>query len=353
MPSAMRLPVGGVLMVALIGWGSGTPLTAQPEARRPPAELVRDTVDTLATVVDREYFDPAAARRVATALRQRLAEKRYESVETADALARALTADLFDLTHDKHLAVSVVTEPGPGTVAPRSDRDDSREAAVRRTNAGVQRVEVLAGNVGYLNLTTFFRPDEARDALAGAMRVLQRADALVLDLRGNGGGSPETAALLASYLFDQPGLPLFEIADRSGQRRSYATEAVPLAERNGTRPMYVLTDRRTFSAGEGVAFILQERGRAEVVGEPTAGAANPGRSYPVNARFAVVVPNGKVMTAVSGRNWEGVGVAPDVPATAADALRVAHARALRTLVARTPPGPWHDALVRELTRLGN
>jgi retinol-binding protein 3 len=345
------LPTIALLVAAAIGPTLSTRASAQPQGSAPTPALVHDTVQSLAAAVEREYFDPAIGGEVRATLLQRLAAGRYAGADTADALARMLTADLFELTRDKHLAVSVVTEPGPGTVAPRTDRDDSREAAVRRTNAGVQRVEVLAGNVGYLNLTTFFRPDEARQALAAAMQVLQRADALILDMRDNVGGSPETAALLASYFFEEPGLPLFDIADRSGTRRGYATQVPAPLERNATRPTYVLTAARTFSAGEGLAYILQDRGRAEIVGELTAGAANPGRSYPINARFSVVVPNGRVIAAVSGGNWEGAGVVPEVPAPAADALRVAHARALRALIARTPAGPWRETLARDLAQL--
>jgi C-terminal processing protease CtpA/Prc len=100
-----------------------------------------------------------------------------------------------------------------------------------------------------------------------------------------------------------------------------------MPEHDGRRPIYVLTSAKTFSAGEGLAFLLQERRRAEVVGEVTAGAANPGRPYGVNDRFTVTVPNGRVRSAVHGGNWEGTGVTPDVKTGAAAALAVAHARA--------------------------
>jgi C-terminal processing protease CtpA/Prc len=112
--------------------------------------------------------------------------------------------------------------------------------------------------------------------------------------------------------------------------------------------VYILTSARTFSAGEGFAFLLQERHRAEVVGEVTAGASNAGRPYRVNARFSVTIPDGQIKSAVGGGNWEGTGVTPDVTTTAADALNVAHARALRRMIDREQPGPWRDALERAL-----
>jgi hypothetical protein len=311
-------------------------------------EFIRETADSLAVVVDREYFDPEVAARVAASLRRWSQEGRYARLQTPQALAEALTRDLFATTHDRHLAVAVV----PGVATEHNEVGESRDVQGRRANFGVQRTEILVGNVGFLNLTSFYRPAEARDAISAAMRVLRNADALILDLRANAGGSPDTVALVLSYLFDAPGLPLFDIVPRGTGGDHYTTDPGLLPERDGRRPVYALTSRRTWSAGEGLAFILQERHRAEVIGETTAGAANPGRPYPVNARFTVTVPNGKVRCAVSGRNWEGTGVKPDVAVAADHALQVAHARALREVLKATPEGPWRNVLERELKRVG-
>jgi C-terminal processing protease CtpA/Prc len=322
-------------------------LLGQQPASQVDRELIRTTVENLATIVQREYFDPDVAANVSTSLRGWLAEGRYAGTPTLQSLADMLTRDLFAMTSDQHLAVAVVQEKGPtGTLV--EPAVSSRQVRGQRENFGTQRVEILAGNVGYLNLTAMYRPEEARETLSAAMRTLRYADALILDLRSNSGGSPGTAALLASYFFDTPELPLFEIINRSGEVRSYATEKMPLPERNESRPLYVLTSARTFSAGEGLAFILQERHRAKIIGETTAGAANPGRPYAVNSQFEVVVPNGKVVTAVTGRNWEGSGVEPDVPVSASDALCIAHASALSQLVSQSSAGPRRDAIKRLL-----
>jgi C-terminal processing protease CtpA/Prc len=306
-------------------------------------ELIGSTVESLAVVVQREYFDPEVGARASESLQKALAEGRYAHALTLQSLADMLTRDLFESTKDKHLAVAVVED---AIVTDESARplDPSRQERGRHENFGVQRVEVLPGNVGYLNLTSFYRPEEARGTLSAAMRTLQHADSLILDMRANGGGSPETASLLVSYFFLAPELPLFTIVDRSGDARVYATESEVQPERNETRPLYVLTSAKTFSAGEGIAFILQERQRAEIVGEKTAGAANPGRPYRVNSHFEVVVPNGKVVASITGRNWEGSGVTPDVLVPAPDALRVTYARALSKLLSQTTAGPRRDAL---------
>jgi nucleoside 2-deoxyribosyltransferase len=292
-------------------------------------DAVRATVLEVAATVSREYMDPVVAERLADSLRRRLNEGEYRGVTAPDGLAARLTRDLFAESQDKHLAVMVALEAAATT--PATPAANTREQGVRRTNGGVQRVEILTGNVGYLNLTSFWRAEEAGEIIASAMRLLRRADALIIDLRQNSGGSPDTTALTAGYLFDRAGLPLFHIVPRSGNPVAYATPAPAPPERDERRPVYVLTSAKTFSAGEGFAFLLQERKRAEVIGERTAGAANPGRPYRVNAWFEVTVPNGQVRSALSGGNWEGRGVTPDLEVAAADALEAAHARALKRL----------------------
>lgn len=260
-----------------------------------------------------------------------------------------LGRDLYATTHDKHLAVEVVRAAPAPPERSAVEADQARALGARRSNFGVRHVEILAGNVGYLDLSTFYRPEEARDALATAMHALRHADALIIDMRRNGGGSPGTIAILISYLLDAPGIPLFDVVHRAPEPVDhYSTEATPPADRDSRRPVYVLTATSTFSGGEGLAFLLQERHRAEVVGETTAGAANAGRPYPVNDRFSVTVPNGRVKSAIGGGNWEGAGVTPDVKTTAPEAFPVAYARALRLLVEREPPGAWHNVLERAL-----
>jgi hypothetical protein len=334
-----------------------TLLSATPCGRATPQEAagaidgvpVAPTVEALATVIEREYFAPDVAARVGRTLRRGLGEGRYSALATLEALAQALTRDLLAATADKHLAVSVRRARPAGTTTPA---DVDRATGARRDNFGVRRLEILAGNVGYLDLTQFYRPEEARDTITAALRTLRNADALILDLRRNGGGSPGTVALVVTDLFAEPGLPLFEIVPRSGgESQAYATELSAIVERNARRPVFALTAGSTFSAGEGLAFLLQERGRAEVVGERTAGAANPGRPYPLNERLEVTVPNGRVRSAVSGRNWEGTGVEPDLPVAAADALRVAHARALQGLLKDASNGAWRDSLLQALATL--
>jgi C-terminal processing protease CtpA/Prc len=326
-------------MLATIG--AVLPLIVAVSAQGAAPTLDRAAIEaaarSVATVFANEYFDIPLGSKVAAEITARASAGRYHDAGTAADLAKRLTADFFELTRDKHIAVAIARRNG-GLAQSGQERRNVP------TTAGFRRTEILAGNIGLLDLAFFMRPVEHRDALAAAMQTLQPADALILDMRENGGGSPGTVALLISYLLEPPERPLFDIVARSGARETYRTE--PTATRDATRPVYVLTSPRSFSGGEGLAFLLQDLRRAIVVGEVTAGAANPGRPYPAGELFDITVPNGQLLTSITERNWEGAGVRPDIPVPAADALRVAHLRALDDLVAAASPSRR-----QELTRI--
>ena len=302
-------------MRALIAFAVLLSFSGQSIDRATTDSTVRGAADIFAS----EYFDAPLSARVSAELNRRLDAGEYAAAATNQALAERLTRDLYGLTRDKHVAVRIRVGGKGGGAAERRDVP---------TTAGFRRTEILPGNIGLLDMAFFMRPAEHRDALEAAMRKLQPADALILDMRQNGGGSPDTVALLISYLLDEPGRPLFEIRPRHGKTTVYATASPPIDIRNGRRPVYVLTSRQSFSGGEGLAFVLQDIGRAVVIGETTAGAANAGRGYPINDTFEIIVSNGQLLTSVSRRSWEGAGVVPDVLVPASEALEFARLRAI-------------------------
>jgi len=303
-----------VCAAVVLSGSAGVAGQAQP---RPGDALVRRVLTGVADVVAREYFDAAVADRVARSLRNSLAEGRYREIDSPAALATRLTADMQALAHDRHLAVAVVAPPGTEAAGAPAI---TREERGHRENFGVTRVEILEGGVACVRIDAFYRLEEARAALDAAMTLIANADAVIFDLRANAGGAPDSVAYLASYVLDPGPRPLFEIVSRSGEVQQYGASGPWGQGRNLARPVYVLTSHATFSAGEGFAFLLQARHRATVVGERTAGAANPGRPYPVSDGFEVTVPNGHVRVPGTRGNWEGTGVVPDIECAAADAI---------------------------------
>ncbi len=192
------------LVVALISTVAPAQTLAPRVTGKLDEDLVRETVESLAAVISREYIDAELGSRIDMSLRQRLAENRYAAVGSLDALASFLTRDLFELSRDKHLSVAVVPDLRRLAPVPETSQSESRETIGRRSNFGIQRVEIMPGNIGSINITWFYRPDEARQVISAAMQVLHNADALIVDLRDNGGGSSDTVALVASYFLDTP-----------------------------------------------------------------------------------------------------------------------------------------------------
>ncbi len=325
------------------------PVLGKPAAEPFDAAFVRRTLEAVAASVETDYFDPAVGSKVASALREGCSRGRYDEVRDPKALAGMITGDIYTMAQDKHLSVMVRKE-APPQQSTSVAVPDSREMAGKRSNYDFQTMEIMPGNIGYLRITGFYRPIEIRETLAAAMAFLSHADALIIDLRDHPGGSSPSVALFASYVIDVPDLPLFEIAPRPPKPPArYSTEPRHLPNSEGSRPTYLLTSSRTFSGGEAIAFLLQERRRAVVIGEVTGGGANqvpPPRL--VNSCFEVNIPNGQARSSLTGKNWEGIGVIPDVPVSATHALPVAHAMAIRVLLRTTPTGPWHETLEREL-----
>jgi C-terminal processing protease CtpA/Prc len=276
-----------------------------------PARSVQPdaVVDALVPMLSERYMDEALAGRMAAALTERRRRGDYSGVTTPEALATRLTTELQAISHDKHLRV--FAEPRRPPQAP---------------NGGVGKVELLEGNVGLIEVTSFAQPvDMFEPAFAAAMATVAKASALIIDLRENRGGRPDTAAMLVGYLLDSPSVLLATVQSRlPAVTREVRTPVSIVGPRFGaTRPVYVLIGASTFSAAEACAFDLQSLKRVTIVGEVSGGGANPGGQLPLPDGMAVFMPTGHVLNAVTHTNWEGVGVKPDIATPAADALTAA------------------------------
>jgi len=275
------------------------------------AVCTAQVVASLAASLREHYVFANAGAKMAAAIEA----KSYDGL-SGDELAAALTRDLRAISNDAHLHVTATPTETTGT---------ARAAQEKGRNFGFRSVEILPGNIGVLDLRGFDRPTEAmRAKAAAAFELLKDADALIIDLRANGGGNPDGVALIASYVLDGPTL-LAEMHHRdSGNEPLRSPERPANALRHGV-PLVLLTSHKTFSAGEGLAFILQHLGRAKVVGERTAGAAHAGREEPLACGFAAVIPNTAVVLPGTEIDWETTGVTPDVEVEASKALDAATA----------------------------
>ena len=194
---------------------------------------------------------------------------------------------------------------------------------MERVNCGFEKVELLAGNVGYLKFNMFADPAVCGPTATAAMNLLGNADALIIDLRENGGGDPKMIAFLCSYLFAKP-TQLSDVWTRKGNvtQQFWTLPYVP-GKLLSDKPVYVLTAKRTFSGAEAFAYDLKNLKRATIVGETTGGGAHLVGGHRIDDHFMIGVPFAQAINPISKANWEGVGVEPDVKVPAADALSTA------------------------------
>lgn len=321
------------------------PMKLPPVSASEKADLIAATAREL----NKRYVFPDVAKRASEALNAKFKAKVYDAITDGKALAEALSADLFALTKDAHLnyvfePISAPMQALPGQVVPEAQAAAALLDAKQR-NFGLERVERLPGNIGYIDVRKFYSPATAGDTIAAAMGFVANADALIIDMRQSHGGFSETVALFTSYLFNERTLlSSFYWRDDDSTEQSWTLDWLPGKRFGTTKPVYVLTSKGTVSAAEEFAYNLKHLKRATIVGETTKGAANPGMFVKLTPLFSLFITNGRSINSVTKTNWEGVGVEPDVKVAADDALRTAQILALKPLIANEPDPRRKNAL---------
>jgi C-terminal processing protease CtpA/Prc len=333
-------PFSRVLVAAvLVASTSGTAFQQAPPAI--DAATRQEVIDGAIDHMQRAYIFEDVAAKMAAALRAHAKAGAYDVVTSGADFATVLTTHLQEVSKDKHLRIIYNPAGIAGAQPPVTEEERTRRAAAeRRNNWGLHRVERLDGNVGYIELRGFSGSQEVGGAIAAAMNLVANTDALIFDLRRNGGGSPVTIGFISSYLFDKPvHLNDFYIRE-TGRRQSFHTSDTVEGRRYGqNKPVYILTSNRTFSAAEEFTYNLKHLKRAVIVGETTGGGAHPGGVRRITDHFGIWLPTGRAINPITGTNWEGVGIAPDIAVDPADALRAAHLDALKKIrPAATDPG---------------
>lgn len=281
------------------------------------------------------YVFPEVAKKMELALLARSKRGEYDAVTDGDSFANLLTTHLQEVSHDKHLRLTFSPARLPDeTPAPDAGSIFRYRSQLERENCGFDSVERLADNIGYIKFKMFADPQLCGATAVAAMNFLANVDAIVFDLRENGGGDPKMIALLSSYLFDQP-THLNDLWERkSGQTTQYWTLPYVSGKRLPSAPVYVLTSHYTFSGAEEFTNNLKVLKRATVIGEVTGGGAHPVAAHRIDDRFMIGVPFARAINPITKTNWEGTGVEPDVQVPASEALGVAQKLASEELAKR-------------------
>ncbi|MEO1257788.1 MAG: S41 family peptidase [Bacteroidota bacterium] len=272
------------------------------------------------------YVFPDVAQKTADHLNKKLQAGHFDQFNTLEAFAESLTEEVQSINKDKHMRI----RPVPPYVAKENTPESMMEERLhriersRRGNYGFAEAKKLEGNVGYFDLRGFAGVEKGGPMADSYMHLLSTSDAIIVDLRKNGGGSPAMVQYLCSYFFDEK-VHLNSLYWREGD---HTQEYWTLDEVGGKKmpdvPLFVLTSSRTFSGAEEFSYNMQTQKRATLVGETTGGGANPGGTRNINKKLMVFIPTGRAINPITKTNWEGVGVVPEVKTTSEEALDKAH-----------------------------
>jgi len=330
-----------VLFLALtLGLAQAAP--AQVRMRAPAGEPMTAArraavVEEVSTALIKTYVFLDKAEEMAARIRQQLKDGAYDNLESGPQFCTVLTDDLREIAHDRHLRVMYTGLPEEGAAGQPDPADEARQEQQfldqqRRRNFDFQKLEILEGNVGYLRLNSFTGTETSGDTAVAAMNFLGNCDAIIFDLRGNGGGNPSLIQLMTSYFVEEPThLNSFYIRESDTTRQFWTAEHVEGPRMTGV-DLYVLTSDYTFSGAEEFSYNLKSLKRATLVGETTGGGAHPVNFVPFpELGVAMALPFGRAVNPVTGSNWEGTGVEPDIAVPAEKALDTAHMEALKKL----------------------
>jgi hypothetical protein len=317
-----------------------------------------EIVQSLSEKLKAYYVFPDVAEQICLRLQKHLEGGEYTDITQGELLASILTVHIREVNQDKHLVVRWHPEPLPDHEGPMQQNQEWLDEWRQRAefdNYGLHRVERLPGNVGYLDIREFYYPSWAGDTAVAAMNFLANTNVLIVDLRKCRGGQADMVALISTYLFGEERVHLnSQYWPEKDVTEQYWTLPYVPGKCCGDKPVYVLTSKDTFSGGEEFAYNLKTRQRAVLVGETTGGGAHPGSPYQFHPHLEVFIPNGRPINPITGTNWEGSGVTPDIAVPQEQAFEVAYSMALKSIMAslgESLSGPFRNFIEEVQTAL--
>ena len=343
----------GVLTSLAIGifvFGNYVIVAQTPADMKIDAATQKRVVAELSKDLNENYVFPDLAKKMGVDMNSRLKKGEYHSLNSAVKFAKALTENMQAISEDKHLRVRFSERPIPVRTSRRQPTKEERErheAQLKQRNYGFEKVERMQGNIGYVELRGFMDHEKGAKTVESAMNFLANTEAIIFDLRRNGGGSPRMVALISSYLFGDEKVHLNNLYWRKGDvTNEFWTSPKKANVKFEGKEVYILTSTRTFSAAEEFSYNLRNLKRATIVGETTGGGAHPGGTFRLDKHFRAFISTGRAISPITKTNWEGVGVKPHVAVSKEKALKTAYVMALETLIPKQKDDRTRAAMKR-------
>ncbi|AYQ34189.1 hypothetical protein DTQ70_19405 [Runella sp. SP2] len=327
MPRQMNHPILTLLILPLLG----KTLFAQEKGKQLDGLVIQKSLQSISTAIQEKYVYPDKALLITNFLTSQYKLGKYSQLTSLKDLADNLTEDIHSIHHDKHLRIEYDIKLEQDIIRFNNSQEGKKEITEldisneKSQNFFFRKLEILPSNIGYIEFTNFALPsEEAQKTIRSAMQFLSHTDALIIDLRNNRGGSGKSNNLLGYF---------FKEKTKTGRNFNRLTNTwtenfIAPADFFLDIPVYVLTSKRTFSAAEGFAYILQNQHNAVVVGESTSGGAHLTRSFSLGNGLVGFIPYLRSENEKTHTDWEGTGVIPEVRTEAKNALLFAHNKLL-------------------------
>ncbi|WP_165930214.1 S41 family peptidase [Flavobacterium ranwuense] len=287
--------------------------TEQNPEQKLNSKEIKLLIDSLSNALDRLYIYPDKAILMSKSIKQKLKNGDYNKIGSRQEVGFQLHNDLQQAHRDGHLGLRYNPQLAAYLSKPMSDDEKLQQRvqdlnAARESNFAFKKTELLFGNIGYIRWDEFVGcVEEAQPTLNAAFQFVSNCKALIIDMRYNGGGSPEMVLRTQNYFFNQK-THMNDIINRSNDTLKRYTDPAK-TDFKLNMPVYILTSRLTFSGAEDFTYGLKHAKRATIVGETTGGGAHPTGSYDMGQGFVANIP---IARAPVEADWEGIGVLPDV-----------------------------------------
>lgn len=299
----------------------------------------KEIIDAVCKVLNEKYVFAEKAAEMANFIQKQFKENKYSQVNSMQEFTHMLTTDLRSICKDEHLRISLNSNLPPSDTSSEEEKEKARKQQIetaRKQNFYFKEVKHLDDNIGYLRFDQFADPKYAGPTAVAAMNYLAGCEALIIDLRYNGGGSPDMVTFLLSYFFDEPvNFNNFYTRTNNEIKQEWTYSYVDGPKLTDV-DLYVLMSRAySFSASEGFAYALKNLNRAVIVGETTSGGAHDEDFFYLREHsIELKIPTRRAFNPKTGLNWEGIGVEPDVKTSANDAFDKAYNLALQNFIKR-------------------
>lgn len=288
---------------------------------------IESLIDSITLLLNQYYVFPDVAKKIESHLKAEYAEGHFSNLQNDGDIAEKIHQEMNSIAHDLHLRFSLAGGSFSSVQNRKRVPNYSYQIVKEIQDFGFIRTGKMDNDIGYLEIRGFPPLNTSKPTIDEAMSFIVSSKVLIIDLRRNGGGIPETIKYICSYFFEKP----THINSIYWRYLDKTVDFITLENVGGKKmaetPIFVLTSSFTVSGGEEFAYNIQTQKRGLLIGEVTAGGANPSDIFTIdNFRFSI--PTGRAINPITKTNWEGVGVKPDIEKESAEVLEYAHEKAL-------------------------